>query len=1078
MTSFRETLLTCTLIAALILLLSGTISAADSGAASSISQSEIHPVAVWSGDRVHAADYKPEKMIDGDPETYACFLDSTLSGLRPETAPPYAELPITCRFTLDLGEKRRCVGLQIRSRNFRYCMNVKNVSVYAAEDSRGETGLRPLAERVEFPAMNYGASSFVVWPETETRFLTVEVNDTYAIRDRRVLKRYGGIHYNTQIAEVTAFSQIPEENTLPNQPESAFPESRLFADWLDQDRASDAADYFVSTETNDAESALLGGVFDELNNWESENAELAGLCAERERLVSEKAPGADPRWKVLYQKACEERRRLRLEPLTDEARQVIYVKHYVFGGSEGLTGLPHLTDEQYYESTAEQRPGSQLCRLTLNENGSVSHEVLLDCPNGVIRDPALSFDAQTLLFSMRETLDGDDYHLYRMTLADGAVTQLTFNGHFGDREYPCSDTEPCFAPDGGILFTSTRHTQINDCWPNANTNIYRCDADGRNIRRLTFDELDVNNPQLLDDGRILFTRWEYNDRNAFYLHPLMTMNPDGTMQTEYCGNNSMYPSSYIQARGVPGSSKAIAIISGHHVYHKGKLALIDRTLGTQNGRCIEYVAGASPDGTPGRAPSNVVPGEGFLDWNIDFFGQDGPQWQYPFALDEEHYLAAFSPKGWPREKDWPYFFGPFWPPFGLYFLTADGERELLAFDPSISCGQPIPVLPREIPPIKPSGASPEKNFGTFIVQDIYMGPGLAGIERGRVKKLRVVALEYRAAKMGKGSNGGEVASGLNQTPISFNNGAWDVKHVLGEVDIEEDGSVFFEVPARTPVYFQLLDEKGSMVQTMRSWATLQGGEQFACLGCHEDKNETGSMAPSRPTPLALKKPAQTLRPIGEKRHSLLERLERESCLDSPENYFGVNMPPICADPDAPCDGFSYRQEIQPILDRHCVVCHTGDTQNADPEKRSSLALTGEYQPVETQRVSPDDDPKRSYARSYLALTANGKVAGNRWMEWIETRSRSEMLPPYTTGSAKSKIFEFFEPSHYGVDVSDAEKRTFACWIDLSIPFCGTYTDANRWTDAEKEEYLYYLRKRRAFAQSEIDAIKARTGTGN
>ena len=144
-------------------------------------------------------------------------------------------------------------------------------------------------------------------------------------------------------------------------------------------------------------------------------------------------------------------------------------------------------------------------------------------------------------------------------------------------------------------------------------------------------------------------------------------------------------------------------------------------------------------------------------------------------------------------------------------MTATGERELLAFDWSISCGQPIPFVPREAPRVKSTGIDPGANYGTFVVQDIYTGPGLRGIERGTVKKLRVVALEYRATKVGKGSNAGEIDWGLVQTPVSFNNGTWDVKHVLGEVDVEEDGSVAFKVPARTPVYFQLLDDKGYCV---------------------------------------------------------------------------------------------------------------------------------------------------------------------------------------------------------------------------------------------------------------------------
>ncbi|MDO5567136.1 MAG: hypothetical protein Q4G59_10810, partial [Planctomycetia bacterium] len=161
------------------------------------------------------------------------------------------------------------------------------------------------------------------------------------------------------------------------------------------------------------------------------------------------------------------------------------------------------------------------------------------------------------------------------------------------------------------------------CWPNANTDIYTCKPDGSHIRRLTYDELDVNHPQIMNDGRVIFTRWEYSDRNAFFMHPLCTMNPDGTTQTEYVGNNSMFPSSHLQARAIPDSTKILAIIGGHHVLHKGKLALIDRTLGTQDGKYIEFVAGASPDGTPGRQKSQIVT-QGVHERRIDFFGQNGP----------------------------------------------------------------------------------------------------------------------------------------------------------------------------------------------------------------------------------------------------------------------------------------------------------------------------------------------------------------------------------------------------------------------------------------------------------------------
>ena len=50
-----------------------------------------------------------------------------------------------------------------------------------------------------------------------------------------------------------------------------------------------------------------------------------------------------------------------------------------------------------------------------------------------------------------------------------------------------------------------------------------------------------------------------------------------------------------------------------------------------------------------------------------------------------------------------------------------------------------------------------------------------------------------------------------RTPIALPNGSYDVKIVLGEADVREDGSAIFKVPARTPVYFQAIDRNGQVV---------------------------------------------------------------------------------------------------------------------------------------------------------------------------------------------------------------------------------------------------------------------------
>jgi hypothetical protein len=1032
-------------------------------------ESEFRPVAVWTANEVHSPEFAVEKMIDDDPVTYACLLDDTRTGTRKDTAPAFADEPITARFVLDLGSKRKNCGLRFVSTNSWRTLHPKNVTIFVCDDPQGKVNVRPIREKAELVPVNRGYSASVLWKPIETRYIGVRVNENYQIRSPmtgQLLPRQNPVvtekTFNVQIAEIRLFSEIPDDPGIANADDVAFPVGRLHNDWIMQDYGLNYKKCFSSKENADIERKMLEKVITQFQNKD----DVIYYRTQIESLDREKISGSDTRWKKLYFSACEKRRRERLDIIRTKTDKIVYAKHYIFGSPNGgMTSTLNQTDEQYFDRITSYRSGSQLCLIHLEPEGALKHEVLLSTPEGVIRDPNISFDNKTIVFSMRHSFTDDDYHLYTMNLENRSIKQITFSPKINGRKYPCADYEPCFTPQGDILFVSSRKVQINDCWPVCNGDIFRCNADGNNIRRLTFDELEVNYPQILNDGRVLFTRWEYNDRNAFFLHPLMTMNPDGTMQTEYCGNNSMYPASYIQARAIPNSHKIISIIGGHHVPSKGKLALVDRNQGTQNGNNIEYIAGASPDGTPRRKHSTIKT-EGFDDRTIDTFGQNGLQYQYPFPFDEEHYLVAFCPEGWNPNN-----LGPYNPPMGIYWMTAEGERELLAFDWSVSCGHPVATMSQPRPPIKPDQIDPENNFGTFVVQDIYLGPGLKEIPRGTVKRLRVVALEYRAAKIGRGFNKGEAGYGICQTPISLNNGSWDVKHVLGEVDIESDGSVAFKVPARTPVYFQLLDEKGYCVQSMRSWATLQGGETFACLGCHEDKLETTIMPMNRPATLALRKTPQQLQPFGNRPHPLMLRLENESCLDSIENYWGINAPLLTVDPNAPVSGFSYTQEIQPILDRHCISCHhTGDVPNANRFYHTTLSLTGVPRVV-IENVTPEDEYKRLFSESYLTLTNNGTANNNRYIKWLEVRSRSEMLPPYHTGSCKSLLMKYLEPDHYNVQVSDTEKRTVACWIDLLVPYCGAYHQANTWSIKDKQDYLYYLEKRRFFAEQELKSIK-------
>jgi len=770
--------------------------------------------------------------------------------------------------------------------------------------------------------------------------------------------------------------------------EKDFP---IQCDWAYQDCGMDFHRWFGNDTNIDIERKIIGKVLAELA------PECKDLIAEYESLCKSNVSPTDQRWLDLYVKACERRREIRLQPLLKKCEKIVFTKHFNMGGSH-YAYTEAQSDAQHERNFT---PGSALCLLEM-EGCYGKVRTLINTSDGVIRDPDVSYDGRRILFAWKKSDRGDDYHLYEMEVETGKVRQLTFGLGF-------ADYEGAYLPNGNIIFNSTRCVQIVDCWWTEVSNLYTCDKDGRYLRRLTFDQVHTNFPTITEDGRVIYTRWEYNDRGQIYVQGLFQMNPDGTVQTEFYGNDAWFPTAILHARSIPGTQKVMAVLSGHHSHQRGKLAIIDTRKGRQEASGVHFIA-------PVREAEAV---------RVDSYGQDGEQFQYPYPLSETEFLVTYDPQGSPNRQ--------YVRPYAIYFMTIDGRRELLATDSKISCNQPIPVVARKRPHVRPSLVDYNKKTGTFYVQDVYIGPGLQGIPQGTIKKLRVVALEYRAAGIGETRNSGPGGGSLASTPVGVGNTSWDVKVVLGDATVYADGSSMFTAPAQTPVYFQALDEKGRAVQTMRSWSTLQPGETFSCIGCHENKSE---VPPVRTTTLAMKAGPQSLEP-----------------------FYG------------PPRGFSFNKEIQPILDRHCVKCHNG-------KETESFDLSGSHV---IDRVS-----KRKWSESYLALTQAQPVGrseqalyyqGNQdgeFVNWINNMSVPTMLPPYYKGAAKSKLITMLEQGHEDVNLSKEDMDKIACWIDLLVPYCGDYTEANAWTQQEIDMYAHFLKKRERMAEIERKNIEEQT----
>ncbi len=698
---------------------------------------------------------------------------------------------------------------------------------------------------------------------------------------------------------------------------------------------------------------------------------------------------SDREWLELYIRACKERRGARLGAVAGGLPPVIFTKHFNLGGSH-YAYTEALSDAQHERNFL---PGSALCRLEMD--GLFARvTTLIEDGEGVIRDPDVSYDGKHILFSWKKSDRGDDYHLYEMDADSGEIRQITFGaGH--------ADYEGAYLPNGDLIFNSTRCVQIVDCWWTEVSNLYTCDRNGSYMRRLSFDQVHTNFPAVTADGRVLYTRWDYNDRGQIFPQALFVMNADGTAQSAFYGNNSWFPTTILHAREIPGSGRVIAIATGHHSFQMGKLIRIDVSKGREENWGVEMLA-------PIRHAEAV---------RVDAYGQDGELFGYPYPLTENQFLVAYSPLGG----------GPADALFGIYLMDVDGRRELLAADRTISCNQPVALRPRPTPHIQPSLVDYGQEKGTYYVQDVYAGPGLKGVKRGTVERLRVVAIEYRAAGVGSNGNHGPAGGALSSTPVAIDNGCWDVKVVLGDAKVYADGSACFDVPARTPVYFQALDKKGRAVQSMRSWSTLQPGEVLSCVGCHESPNEAPAAVQRRT--LAMRAGPQKLDP-----------------------FYGSPR------------GFSYPVEIQPIWDRHCVSCHNpqSDTPRASAY---DLRATGVL----------DTRAKRYWAQSYLTLTESGRP--NRIVNWLNVQSAPPMLPPYPGGSADSDLLKMLEDGHYDVKLSEEERDKITCWIDLLVPFCGDYREANAWSQEEIDRYEHFLQKRRTMELLERENLAALMADG-
>ena len=541
-------------------------------------------------------------------------------------------------------------------------------------------------------------------------------------------------------------------------------------------------------------------------------AELEKLTARRAKADEKDRPAIDLAARRLVRKIA------LCNPLLNFDK-ILFIKRHDAGG-------PYHMCDQYYGCNAKPGGGLFVLSDAFSENPKLTDLLA----NSVVRNgrlkgrklqggsflsPELSYDGKTILFAYSECKAKKtytwaptySYHIFKVNADPGApghLVQLT--------DGPADDFDPCFLPNGRIVFITERRGGYLRCGRHCPVyTMYSMADDGSDIICLSFHETHEWHPSVDNDGMIVYSRWDYVDRDTNIAHHIWTCYPDGRDPRSFHGNypqrRNSRPWMEMSIRAIPNSQKYVATAAGHHGHAFGSLVMIDPWLRDDN--AMSQLTRLTPDVRFPEAEGNT---------------RKLAAYATAWPLSEDDYLCAYDAKA--RNH-------------GIYWIDRHGNRELIYRDPKIASLSPIPLRPRRKPPVIPTattqtalarkapGARDRK--ATVSVVNVYDSdfPWPTGT---KITALRIIqVLPKSTAPPNKPRIG--VA---NQT---------NARAVLGTVPVEADGSVFFEAPVGKAIYFQALDASGMAVQSMRSATYVHPGERLTCNGCHEPKHRRSPQPP-------------------------------------------------------------------------------------------------------------------------------------------------------------------------------------------------------------------------------------------
>ncbi len=635
---------------------------------------------------------------------------------------------------------------------------------------------------------------------------------------------------------------------------------------------------------------------------------------------------------------------------------------------------------------------------------------------GFIGKISLSFDAKKVIFDFRQD-PGSGFRIWEVNTDGTGLRQVSFPAEDEAEKaarwrngWHTDDIHPCYLPDGKIIFSSTRCEHTVLCGGSAALvapGLHRMDADGTHVEQITRSPVSEFCPVVLDDGRVMYHRWEYVDKGARVGKTIWTMNPDGSRPLGLYGVADDTTTVYMYPQPIPGSDHRFVCVGTCHFPQGGCLGaimLVDFGKGVRargpDPDEAEYVRWDDRYSVTNITPHVFIerrtePGWHFLTeqggYVHDRNGQKGHLYTHPYPVSDREFLVSYK-------VDPSHHYKNVADAYALYLIDAEGNHHSVHADDQLSCWHPTPLVARRVPPAVEPSRDPQyaaSNQALCVLSNVYHG--MEGVEPGEVKWLRINEALPRYWSTGR-------RWGSSLSSSSWKAALWP-RVQWGVVPVEEDGSAHFVVPANRSIFFQALDEDFRELQRERTYVNYIPGEVRSCTGCHGQSNRTAFPGDS-PTPLALTRPPSTPQP--------------QPC-DLVENGGDGRAGQV----------IHYPTDIQPVFEAKCVSCH-GETDPA-----GGLRLTGEV--------------TQFYNTSYEEL-ARKQLAGpiipefTSFLQGDRGNYNGAYLPPRNLGCAKSAMVDVLtNPAHpknaeddHSRMLTETELMILSRWVDTNYQFYGSY----------------------------------------